>query len=86
MRAADDFAAHLLKLLPDDVDEVINTLVAKRTKRPVTADELIEAMRGSFPAAEGGNEALSRWSRSVQLTRWMSPGFQVLSNHASSGP
>lgn len=46
---ADDFATHLWTLAPDDVDEVINTLVAKRTKRPVTAHDLIEAMLGSFP-------------------------------------
>ena len=47
--SADDFATHLWTLAPDDVDEVINTLVAKRTKQPVTAHDLIEAMRGSFP-------------------------------------
>lgn len=33
----------------DSVPEVINTLVAKRTKRPVTADELMDAMRRPFP-------------------------------------
>lgn len=48
--SADDFAAHLWELMPDDVDEVINTVVAKRTKRPVTPEELMEALRGSFPA------------------------------------
>ena len=47
--SADDFATHLWTLAPDDVDEVINTLVAKRTKQPVTAHDLIEAMRGSVP-------------------------------------
>lgn len=47
--SADDFAAHLWTLMPDDVNEVIDTLVAKRTNRQLTAEELIEAMRGSFP-------------------------------------
>lgn len=47
--SADDFATHLWTFAPDDVDEVISTLVAKRTKQPVTAHDLIEAMRGSFP-------------------------------------
>lgn len=46
--SADAFAAHLWQLTPEGVDEVINTLVAKRTKRPVTVDELMEAMRGPF--------------------------------------
>lgn len=47
--SADDFATHLWTVAPDDVDEIINTLVAKRTKKPVTAHDLIEAMGGSFP-------------------------------------
>lgn len=47
--SADDFAARLWHLMPDEIDEVINSLVAKRTKRPVTVDELMEAMRGPFP-------------------------------------
>lgn len=47
--SADDFATRLWTPLPDDVTEVINTLVAKRTEPPVTIDDLIEAMRGSFP-------------------------------------
>lgn len=46
--SADAFAAHLWRLTPEGVDEVINSLVAKRTKRPVTVDELMEAMRGPF--------------------------------------
>ena len=48
--SADDFAVHLWDLMPDDVNEVINTLVAKRTKRPVSAEELVEALRGPFAA------------------------------------
>ena len=47
--SADDFATRLWALMPHDVNEVISTLVAKRTKQPVTAHDLIEAMRGSFP-------------------------------------
>lgn len=46
--SADAFAARLWQLMPEGVDEVITTLVAKRTKRPVTVDELMEAMRGPF--------------------------------------
>lgn len=47
--SADDFAAHLFELMPDDVEAVMNTLVAKRTKRPVTTEELVAALRGPFP-------------------------------------
>lgn len=47
--SGDDFAAHLLRLVPDDVDEVLSTLAAKRTKRPVTTVELVDALRGPFP-------------------------------------
>ncbi len=47
--SADDLATHLWELWPDDVDAVINTLVAKRTKRPVTAEELVAELRGPFP-------------------------------------
>lgn len=47
--SADGFVAHLLELVPDDVEAVITTLVAKRTKRPVTTEELVEALRGPFP-------------------------------------
>lgn len=48
--SADDFAAHLWEVMPDDVDAVIIMLASKRTKRPVTTTELMEALRGSFPA------------------------------------
>lgn len=48
--SADHFAVHLWELMPDDVDVVINALVAKRTKRPVTREELMEALRQPFPA------------------------------------
>jgi predicted nucleic acid-binding protein len=47
--SADDFALHLWELMPNDVNEVIRTLVAKRTKRRVTAEELMEALRAPFP-------------------------------------
>lgn len=47
--SADDFAGHLWTLMPDDVNETISALAAKRTKRPVTAEELMEAMRNAFP-------------------------------------
>ncbi len=48
--SADDFAAHLWELMPDDVGEVVHALVEKRTKRPVTTEELVETLRGPFPA------------------------------------
>ena len=48
--SADEFAVHLLELMPDDVEGVITTLVEKRTKRPVTTEELVETLRGPFPA------------------------------------
>ncbi len=47
--SADDFAVPLWDLMPDDIDVVIRTLVAKRTKRRVTAEELIAALRDPFP-------------------------------------
>lgn len=50
LMSADDFAAHLWGLMPDDVGEVIHDLAAKRTKRPVTTEALMEALRGTFPA------------------------------------
>lgn len=48
--SGDDFGAHLWTLMPDDVDAVIRRLVAKRTKRPVTAEELMQTLRTPFPA------------------------------------
>lgn len=48
--SADDFAHHLWRLMPHDVDEVVQALAAKRTRRQVTAEELMEAMRNAFPA------------------------------------
>lgn len=47
--SADDFAAHLQRLLPEEFDEVIRTLVAKPPKPSVTAEGLIEELRGPFP-------------------------------------
>lgn len=47
--SADDFAWHLWSLMSGDVNNVIAVLVAKRTRRPVTAEELMETMRGPFP-------------------------------------
>lgn len=47
--SADDFAAHLLQLVPHDVDDVLNALAAKRKKRPVTTVQIVDALRGPFP-------------------------------------
>lgn len=47
--SGDDFATDLWQRMPDDVDEVISVLVAKRSKRPVTPEELVEALRRAFP-------------------------------------
>ena len=48
--SADDFAIHLWDAMPQEVDEVIRTLAAKRTKRPISAEELVEVLRSPFPA------------------------------------
>lgn len=45
----DEFALQLLVDHPDGVDAVIDALVAKRTRRPVTRSELIDQLAGSFP-------------------------------------
>ena len=45
----DEFAQRLLADQPDGVDAVIDALVAKRTRRPVTPSELIDQLAGSFP-------------------------------------
>lgn len=45
----DEFAQRLLADQPDGIDAVINALVAKRTRRPVTRSELIDQLAGSFP-------------------------------------
>lgn len=47
--SADTFAAHLWRLMPDELNEVIDILVTKRTRQPITAEELMGAMRGPFP-------------------------------------
>ena len=46
----DEFAQRLLADQPDGIDAVIDALVAKRTRRPVTRSELIDQLAGSFPA------------------------------------
>jgi predicted nucleic acid-binding protein len=56
---ADDFAAHLWQVGPDDVEAVITTLVAKRTTRPVTAHEMTAAMSGWFPTMSAAWSAAS---------------------------
>ncbi|MBS1846798.1 MAG: PIN domain-containing protein [Actinobacteria bacterium] len=47
--SADEFADHLWQRAPLRIAEVIDALVGKRTKRPVTAEELVEALRDPFP-------------------------------------
>lgn len=45
----DEFAQRLLPDQPDGIDAVIDALVAKRTRRPVTRSELIDQLAGNFP-------------------------------------
>ena len=45
----DEFAQRLLADQPDGIDAVIDTLVAKRMRRPVTRSELVDQLAGGFP-------------------------------------
>lgn len=47
--SGDEFAQRLLADQPDGIDAVLNTLVAKRTRHPVTRSELLDQLAGSFP-------------------------------------
>lgn len=46
---ADEFAQQLLADQPDGIDTVIDALVAKRTRRPITRIELADQLTASFP-------------------------------------
>lgn len=46
---ADDFAVSLLDHDADLVNEVLDSMVAKRRRRPVSRRELIDQLHGSFP-------------------------------------
>ena len=46
---ADEFAQRLLVDQPDGIDAVIDALVAKRTRRPITRIELVDQLAASFP-------------------------------------
>ncbi|MGQ0432947.1 MAG: hypothetical protein ACT452_11155 [Microthrixaceae bacterium] len=46
----DEFAQQLLADQPDGIDAVIDALVAKRRRRPVTRNELLDQLARSFPA------------------------------------
>ena len=48
--SADAFADHLWDLAPGGVDAVIDTLVRKRTKNPITRSQLVGAHRSHFPS------------------------------------
>lgn len=50
----DEFALQLLVHQPDGVEDVIDALVAKRTRRPVTRMELIDELAGAFPGFAAG--------------------------------
>ena len=62
----DDFAVHVWELMPDEVDEVVKALVAKRTKRPISAEELVETLRGPFPAMAAAWLATARGCGSLR--------------------
>jgi rRNA-processing protein FCF1 len=46
---ADEFAQQLLADQPDGIDAVIDALVAKRTRRPITRIELVHQLAATFP-------------------------------------
>lgn len=46
---ADEFAQQLLADQPDGIDAVIDALVAKRTRRPITRIELVDQLAATFP-------------------------------------
>lgn len=47
--SGDEFAQQLLDDEPDGIDAVIDELVAKRTRRPVSRSEFIDQLAGTFP-------------------------------------
>ena len=48
--SADEFAQQLLADEPDVIDAVIDALVAKRTRRPITRIELVDQLTAGFPS------------------------------------
>lgn len=46
---ADEFAVRLLERNRDKMDQVLDVMVAKRRRRPVTRDELVAQLAGPFP-------------------------------------
>ena len=52
LRAAsgDGFAVSLLGDARDAIDQVLDDLVAKRVRRPVTRDQLLDQLAGAFPS------------------------------------
>ena len=46
---ADDFSLQLLLDHPSAVSDVVNVLTAKRTRRPVTRDQMIQHLAGPLP-------------------------------------
>lgn len=47
--SADEFAQQLLADQADGIDAVIDALVAKRTRRPITRIELVDQLAATFP-------------------------------------
>ena len=45
----DEFAQQLLAEQPDGIDAVVDALVAKRTRRPITRIELVDQLAATFP-------------------------------------
>lgn len=82
---ADDFAAYLWELMPDDVGEVISGLVAKRSKRPVTTEELMEALRSSFPRWPPPGSTLTA-ADPVPPDQPTLPATLLLGDHATRTP
>lgn len=45
----DTFATTLWQSAPDEVTSVVDSLIRKRTRRPVSRSEMLEALRGHMP-------------------------------------
>lgn len=48
--SADDFAVGLVAQTPDAIEHVIDDLIAKRVRRPIARDALLDRLAGMFPS------------------------------------
>ena len=47
--SGDEFLVGLYHTRPNDIDHVLEAMVAKRTRRPVTRNDLLQALATPFP-------------------------------------